>query len=240
MADRTLLMFEAFAGRGEPLTLSELARLLSIPVSTCFNLMRTLQARGYLYEVGGRKMFYPTARLLEKARAIASRDPIRAQLQPHLEALRDETGETVILGKRLGDEVVYLSVVEGVHSIRYTASVGDLKPLYSSAAGKALLGALPAPEREALVARLRLARVTAATITQRAQLLREIDQGVKRGWFTTRGENVADVMALAAPVNVGGDTVAVALAGPIHRMEPKVDAQAKRLVADCKTMERRP
>ena len=135
---------QAFADRGEPLTLSELSRLLSIPVSTCFNLMRTLQARGYLYEVGGRKMFYPTARWLVTSLAIASRDPVREQLQPYLESLRDETGETAILGKRMGEQVMYLAVVEGMHTIRYTANVGDLKPLHSNSAGKALLGAMTA------------------------------------------------------------------------------------------------
>jgi hypothetical protein len=47
-------------------------------------------------------------------------------------------------------------------------------------------------------------------------------------------------MALAAPLSVAGDVIAVALAGPIHRMEPKLETQAKRLIAACKTMERRP
>lgn len=238
-ADRTLLMFEAFAERGEPLTLSELARLLAIPLSTCFNLMRTLQARGYLYEVGGRKTFYPTARWLANSMAIARRDPVGQQLQPYLESLRDETGETTILGKRMGEQVIYLSVVEGTHTIRYTADVGALKPLHSSAAGKALLGAMPVRERESLVSRLRLTRVTPATITQRTPLLRDIEQGVKRGRFVTRGENVADVMAVAAPVGVGGDTCAVVVAGPIHRMEPKLEAHAKRLIATCRAIGRK-
>lgn len=238
-ASRTLLMFEAFADRGEPLTLSELSRLLAIPVSTCFNLMRTLQARGYLYEVGGRKTFYPTARWLVKSLAIASRDPVREQLQPYLESLRDETGETTILGKRMGEQVMYLAVVESIHTIRYTANVGDLKPLHSSSAGKALLGAMPAGEREALVSRLRLTRVTPATITQRTQLLRDVERSVKRGRFVTRGENVADVMAVAAPVVVGGETYAIVVAGPIHRMEPRLDAHAKRLIAECKAMGRK-
>jgi IclR family transcriptional regulator, acetate operon repressor len=231
-------MFEAFAERGEPLTLSELARVLAIPVSTCFNLMRTLQARGYLYEVGGRKTFYPTARWLVKSMAIARHDPVQQQLQRHLERLRDDTGETVILGKRVGERVIYLSVVEGAHTIRYTANVGDLKPLHSSAAGKALLGALPPSERESLVSRLKLARVTPATITQRAQLLREVEEGVKRGHFVTRAENVADVMAVAAPVTVGGDNYAIVVAGPIHRVDPKAQAHARRLAAVCRAIGR--
>ena len=137
-ADRTLLIFEAFAERCAPMTLSELSRLLEIPVSTCFNLMRTMEARGYLYEVAGRKTYYPTTRWLVKAQMIARHDPVREQLEPFLLALRDETDETVILGKRLGDKVVYLNIIEPEQSIRYTAAVGDLKAMHSTSAGKAL------------------------------------------------------------------------------------------------------
>jgi IclR family acetate operon transcriptional repressor len=209
-ADRALRIFEAFADRGAPMTLSELARLLEIPVSTCFNLMRTLEARGYLYEVAGRKSFYPTARWLVKAQAIARHDPVREQLEPFLQSLRDETDETVILGK----------------------------PMHSTSAGKALLSAMPVPEREKMIAEMRLDRVTGATITQRSRLIRDIEEGTGRGWFASRGENVDDVMGIAAFVNIGGDTFTVTVAGPIHRMDPKVEKHAKRLVATCKAIAR--
>jgi DNA-binding IclR family transcriptional regulator len=220
------------------MTLSELARLLDIPVSTCFTIMRTLEARGYLYEVGGRKMFYPTARWLVKAQTIARHDPVREQLEPFLEALRDETGETVILGKRLGDKVVYLHIVEPEQSIRYTAAVGDLKPMHSTSAGRALLAAMSAAQREKMIAEMRLDRVTAATITQRPRLLREIEASARRGWFASRGENVDDVTGIATFVNLGGDTFTVTVAGPVHRMDPKLEKHAKRLVATCKAITR--
>jgi DNA-binding IclR family transcriptional regulator len=233
---RTLDLFETYAERAEPLTLSEVARLVKIPVSTCFNMMRALQERGYLYEVGGRKTFYPTARWLEKARTITDHDPFRKQLQPHLEALRDQTGETVLLGKRVGDRVVYLAVVHGTQSIRYSAGVGDIKPLHCSGIGKALLGALPEAEREKVVSRLKLTKVTSATITQRKQLLTDIAEATQRGWFVSHGENVADVMAIAKSVNIRDDVYAVAVAGPLQRLETSIQTHARALVASCKSM----
>ena len=90
------------------MTLSELARLLKMPTSTCFGLLRTLEERGYLYEVGGRKCYYPTARWLAKARQIEEGDPIQDKLRPSLEKLREATAETVVLAKRLKDQVVFL------------------------------------------------------------------------------------------------------------------------------------
>jgi DNA-binding IclR family transcriptional regulator len=238
-ADRTIQLFEAFADRGEPMTLSELARLLKIPTSTCFGLMRTLQARGYLYEVGGRRTFYPTSRWLVKARAIERNDPIQDQMQPYLDKLRNATGETVVLSKLLGEQVLYLSVTDGSHAVRYTANVGDLKPLNTTSSGKALLSAVPGPERILLLSRTRTASGTRLSAAQRAQLSQEIDAMAKRGWFVGRGENVIDVMGVAAPVYVGGDSLAVGIAGPMSRMEPKLQAHGKQLLATCKSLLRK-
>ncbi len=233
-ADRTLLIFELFAQRLEPLTLSELARALEMPVSTCSNLMRTLQARGYLYEVGGRKAFYPTARWLQKAQAITEADPVGELVQPSLRQLRDEVDETILLGKRMGDQIVYLSVVPGAQSIRYNGEVGDLKMMHSTSSGKAILGSMPLAERLTVISRLKLSRGTPDTITQRKQLLEDINLGARRGWWSTRGENVSDVMALAAPITLGPEVYTIVIAGPISRMEPRTEFLVKRLLAVCK------
>lgn len=236
-ADRTLQILEAFAQACEPLPLSELARRVAIPVSACHGLVRTLTARGYLYELGPRRGYYPTLRWLENARLIAAHDPIAERVTPVLERLAEETGETVLLGRRLGESVLYLVVVESASSIRYSARVGDLKPLHSSAAGKTLLGSMPKAQREELLAGARLARFTPHTITSRAALERELAAGAKRGWYATRGENVADVHAVAAPVELAGTTHAVVVAGPGPRMDAAVEAHVKRLLKTCRAIE---
>lgn len=236
-ADRTVQILEAFAAAGEPLGIAELARRLAIPVSACYGLIRTLELRGYLYELGLRKGWYPTLRWLQKARAIAEHDPMLERVTPLLEALGAATGETIVFGKRSGTEVVYLYVVESANSIRYSAQAGDRKPLHSSSAGKALLGALPARERAALLDRLKLARVTPSTIVRRELLEKDLEAGAKRGWYATRGENVADVHALAAPVRIDGEPYAVVVAGPAHRIEAALKTHAAALLRTARAIE---
>jgi DNA-binding IclR family transcriptional regulator len=236
-AERTLQIFEAFAQACEPLALSELARRLAIPVSACHGLVRTLESRGYLYESGPRRAYYPTLRWLEKARAISGHDPLTQRAAPFLEALAEATGETVVLGTRIDERVLYLMVIESRHTIRYSAQVGDLKPLHSSSAGKALLGSLPEGERDALLGRLRLARVTSSTLTRRDALEKDLALSRARGWYATRGENVPDVHALAVPVQVAGQWYAVVVAGPAHRMDASQKAHVKRLQKACRGIE---
>lgn len=238
-ADRTLLIFETFAERREPLTLSELARLLEMPISTCSNLIRTLQARGYLYEIGRRKAYYPTSRWLIKATAISSADPVTDRVQPYLHSLRDQVGETVLFGKRLGDRVIYLSLAEGTQSIRYTGQIGDLRALHSTASGKALLASMPLHDRLELVSRLDFSfgiQAKAGTPAQRKKLLADVAAGEERGWWVTDGENVEDVMALAAPVKLGVDMYTVVILGPTTRLRLRLEANAELLVALCKKM----
>lgn len=232
-AGRTLDLFEIFAKTQTPLSLSELARALNAPPSSCFNLIRALQARGYLYSVQPRRQLYPTRRLFEVASAITAGEPWMARIEPVLVTLRDQTHETVILGKRQGDRVVYLQVIEGPQTIRYTAQAGDLKPLHSSSIGKALLGALEPTELAKLLKQLPLPRVTEATMTNRSKLLADLERGRKQGYFITAGENVADVMAVATTVWLGGDVYGIAIAGPIHRMTDNTANQVVALKAAC-------
>lgn len=238
-AARTLQILEAFAAAGEPLGINELARRLAIPVSACYALLKTLEQRGYLYELGLRKGWYPTLRWLRNARAIAAHDPMLERVTPRLEALGRTTGETIVFGKRSGTAVVYLEVIESPHSIRYSAQPGDRKPLHSSSAGKALLGALAPAERAALLDKLELTRVTPNTIVRRELLEKDLAAGARRGWYATRGENVADVHAIAAPAHIDGERYAVVVAGPAHRIEGALKAHAAALLRTAKAIEAR-
>jgi DNA-binding IclR family transcriptional regulator len=216
-AGRTMGLFEAFARAQTPLSLSEIARSLDAPASSCFNLIRALEARGYLYLVEPKRL-YPTHRLFEVARTIAAREPWIDFLEPVLADLRDETRETVILGKRQGDRVIYLEVFEGPQTIRYSARSGDLKPLHSSSIGKALLGTLEPADLSELLKNLPLRQVTKATITNRQKLLADLERSRRRGFFMTVGENVADVTAVAAGLRLDSEAYGIAIAGPMSRM----------------------
>jgi DNA-binding IclR family transcriptional regulator len=237
-AARTLDVLETFRGAGRPLSLSELARLTRIPVSTCHGLVRTLEQRGFLYYPSPREA-YPTRKLLEIAREIDARDPVLARLAPALAGLRDATQETVILGMRQGDSALYLLVLDSPHIVRYTAHAGEFKPLHSSSIGKTFLGAM---DEEALDAWLRahpLPRITSNTITSARALKRNLRESRERGWYMTRGENVADVMAVAAAVNAGSAQLAIAIAGPLHRMDEQREKHVERLRATVRAIERR-
>lgn len=230
-ADRTLDIFESFARRRTPTTVSDLARELSLPTSTCFSLVRTLAERGFLYYLRPRGAFYPTRRLALLADAISQYDPIAQHVLPLLNGLRDATGETVILGKLQGLGVVYLEIVESREVIRYTMQVGAVRQLHASSIGKAILAGLEAEQRERLLARLKYPRLTEHTIRSRSQFERSLAEGRRRGYWTNVGESSRDVMGIAQAVRVFGDVYGIALVGPQSRFDRKLKAYLEALKA---------
>lgn len=240
MAVRVVELIELFAKEKQPLALSEMARLLEMPVSTCLGLLRTLEQRGYLYETGRRQGFYPTNRLLAMARVIAAHDPVLDRVKPALTELRNAAGETVVLGKlQPPGRVVYLDVVDAPQAIRYVAQAGETREAYANSLGRALLSVLKPEARHALLAAGRLERLTDTTLTEPDAIEREIDRSLARGWFANLGESVSDLAGFAWPLRINGESYAISVAGPRYRLESRAEEVAAMLRAACLSIERK-
>ena len=220
---RTLQILEVFSEARQPLALSELARRMDAPKSSTLALVETLTERGYLFR-SKQGSYYPTGRWLGHARRIAEHDPVAAQVHASLERLRDRIGETAIDAVLAGDQSIYLDVVESTELIRFSARIGDVKPLHSSASGRALLGTLDDAACKDIVARLPFdgaARTSARTKAQ--QLLRTIGEERERGWSANIGEHRPDVISVAAGVDINGTAHALVIAAPFNRVSKRVD-----------------
>ena len=68
-------------------------------------------------------------------------------------------------------------------------------------------------------------------ITTQRQLIAVLKEGAERGYFVTRGENVSDVTAIAVPLHVNNELLGLAIAGPSHRMEPRLSQHLDHLFA---------
>lgn len=218
-AARVLDLMEAFGGRCIPMSLTEIAQEIAVPISSCHSLVKTLHQRGYIYRLDSPKRFYPTRRLTELAERIARGDQPLRRIVAVTEELSAATGETAIIGKLQDDSALYLDVVDGTHTIRYAASPGDQRPAHTSAIGKAVLSLLGRKEFEAALDRMTLVAVTPSTITDRPSLESDIAEGRERGYFLSRGETVEDVMGIAVAVKFGGEAYAIGIAGPLLRLD---------------------
>ena len=220
-AKRILEILRFFVEEKEPATLARLSAALGFPKSSCLALMDTLLAEGYAYQVSGR--YYLTGRWQREADIVARHDRLALRCRDALCALGAEVNETVILAQLAQNKVAYLDVIEADHVLRFTAFVGQHKPLHASASGRALLGALPEAQMRQVIADLPFEPCTGAEPRDPAALLRAVEAGRQQGWHVNVGEHQADTISVAVPVMLDGIALALVVGAPTSRLQDKVD-----------------
>jgi DNA-binding IclR family transcriptional regulator len=240
IVSRTLDFLELFAEKKRPLSLSDISRLLSVPISSCHDVLQALEERGYIYEIAPRAGYYPTLQLLDIATDIANNDPVVLRADHALRALRDKVDESVLLCKASGRIATYLLSFEPSHALRFSVKVGEhVRSLYATSAGKAQLASWDEDAFDAYLTSAELKPFTTNTITTKAALKAEIEAGRKNGWFANREESQPGVVTLSAPFAWSGATYIVTIAGPASRLESRLEWAAERLMETCGELEMR-
>jgi DNA-binding IclR family transcriptional regulator len=240
IVERTLDCFELFADQKQPLSLTEISRLLSIPPSSCHDVLRALQMRGYIYELTPRGGFYPTLRLYDLAKTIADNDPVLVRAELLLKSLRDLIDESVTLAKVSGLQATYLLNFESSQQLRISVKVGmSLRSVHATAAGKALLASLDERALGEYLKSTELKPLTTHTVTSKAELRKQIETGREKGYFHNREESIEGVSTLAAPFRWLDSLYIVSVAGPTARIEPKLEWAAQLIKDVCRRLEMR-
>jgi DNA-binding IclR family transcriptional regulator len=211
-ADRALAILAAFDERRQELGVSELAAELGTHRSTVSRLLSTLEARGLVRRVGDR--FAPGPELARLGVLAAQGLDLVAVARRPLRALADRTGETVNLAVREGDGALNVHQVQTEHAVGLTDWTGRSAPLHATANGKVLLafGAGPIPGE--------LPRLTALTLSGRADLEADLESARRRGFALAVEELELGLHAAAAPVldATGRCVAAVSVSGPAYRL----------------------
>jgi len=170
VVDRIAQLLEGIANAREPVSLKYLAADSGLHPSTAFRILAALQQHdlveknaGGNYELG--------RRLLRLAQKVPARNDLREVAKPILNWLRDQTGETVNLTVREGDEVIYVERAVPNRMMRVEQIIGSRAPLHVTAVGKLMLAEGGATSCRAYARRTGLPPYTANTLTRAQQLI---------------------------------------------------------------------
>jgi DNA-binding IclR family transcriptional regulator/sugar lactone lactonase YvrE len=218
--DKALDVLEAIGQAPQGLSQAELSARLQLPRTTLYRLLAALVARDLVRRDPQRRVYALGLRCFEYARAAYAMPDLVAAAGLELRALRDLTGETSYLCALDGMETLLLERCDGAHGQRSASALGQRKPLHCTSQGKALLAAMPGPQRDALVRDLPLNAYTDNTITDRRRLQAEIKLTAARGWALDDEEIVQGVRCVGAPIvdNEGRLRGAISVAGPAFRL----------------------
>lgn len=133
--DKAVAVLDAVAA--QPCSLGDLVAGTGLPRATAHRLAVALEAHGLLRrDRSGRFALGP--HLLALGGAAAEAFPLADLARPALEALRDETGESVQLYVREGDRRRCIASLDSPNELRTIVAVGSVLPLERGSAGRVL------------------------------------------------------------------------------------------------------
>jgi DNA-binding IclR family transcriptional regulator len=230
--DRMMDVLGQLERRPNGATIRELTAQLSLPRTTIYRILNTLQSHDMVrrddagaYTLGRRLLAFASHVV-----ASVSDIDIAAIGQPFLDRLSADLGEGSKLSVIDQDGILVVAASQGRREYALTVAPGQRMPIHAGAASKLLLAHLPADVQAAWLARP-LAGYTPKSVTDPKRLAAELARIKRLGWAQDRGENAPSIHAFAAPVfNKAGRLVAavsvpfLAGAGPARMEEIRIAA----------------
>lgn len=217
---RAFEVLECVAKNPRGVSFMQLLERLKISKTTLFRILETLESSGYLTTSVEGGLYTLSRKIMTLAYSALEEPNIAAESFDVMRRLRDEAGETVMLGALMEDSCIMVEQEAGPHDFNFTGKLGMKSPLHASAPGKALLAHLPPDALEGALKKISFVRHTERTISNRADLEKELAAIRRRGFATDDGEAVEGLRCAAAAIfNSKGYPAAVLwITGPSRRV----------------------
>lgn len=212
-------LLKCFSADEAELGVSELGKRLGVAKSTAHRLAATLVAEELLERSPTSDKYRLGLGLFGLGALVRHRMTVSTEARPFLFALREQTGETVLLGVRSGREIMHVYHLESPQVVRMRSDIGVRRSARYTAIGRAIFAHLPDGDVAELLAQAEPRSATGVQVgaTQYRALLRAARE---QGFATENEESEAGVRCIAAPVldSSGAPVAAVAVAGPTQRL----------------------
>jgi DNA-binding IclR family transcriptional regulator len=153
-------------------------------------------------------------------------------VDPILSDLRDEFGESSIMGVPANGTMVYLAFFPSMHLIMVRERLGTTRPMHCSALGKGYLSALDDRTLDTELALLNYQGGTEHAARGPMDLRARLEETRKRGYAIDRDETAEGASCVAVPARIGGTLIgAIGLSGPSSRMsDQRIGQMGARLI----------
>jgi DNA-binding IclR family transcriptional regulator len=212
--DKAVALLDAVASR--PCSLTDLVDATGITRPTAHRLALALEQHGLLardssghFVMGPQTLAWATVR-----------DDLPARADLSVSELRDATGLSSQVYRRVGDVRLCIAAAEPATGLRDTVPVGSRLTLQAGSAAQVLVAWLPPAEQDRLIGGAAFTSADLAAVR-------------RRGWAHSLGQREPGVGSLSAPVrdSSGAVIAAISLSGPQERVMRPSTAQRQLLLA---------
>jgi DNA-binding IclR family transcriptional regulator len=220
--ERMMTLLDVLARHPDPVPLKQLAAETGLHPSTAHRILGAMTSSGFV-ERSDAGVYRLGIRLLELGSLVKSRISLRETAMAAMLKLHAATGESVNLGIRAGDEIVYVErTSSGRSSVRVVHIVGARAPLHTTATGKLFLVEDGPQKVKEYARRTSLPGTTPTSITTLSALEKELDKVRRHGVAYDLDEVENGVRCIAAGIrDDSGELVAgLSLSTPSERFDP--------------------
>ena len=184
-----LAVIETFTAEHPRQSISDVAAASGLDRATARRCLLTLAHFGYADYDG--KFFTLTPRVLRLGTACLATMPLPQMVQPLLDTLSDELGESSSVSILDGDEIVYVARAAQRKVMSIALMPGSRLPAYCTSMGRVMLAALPEAEARQRIGSEPLPRRTPHTLTEPDAILSELARVRAQGYAVMAPEAAA-------------------------------------------------
>lgn len=204
-----LSVIETFTADRPRQSISQAAEACGLDRATTRRCLLTLAHEGYADYDG--KFFTLTPRVLRLGTACLATMPLPQIVQPQLDRLSGEIGESTSVSVLDGADIVYVARAAQRKVMSVTLMPGSRLPAYCTSMGRVLLAALPEAQARILLGSDPLPARTAQSLTDPERILQELAVVRRQGHALVDQEVEAGLQSLAVPILTARGKVVAAL-----------------------------
>jgi DNA-binding IclR family transcriptional regulator len=218
---KAFLLMEELDKSGE-MSIGDLSERLQMDKATVHRLLNTIKDAGYINQNPDNKKYANSLKLLAMGNRAIEKTGVRHIARSFMEELSEKTGETINLGMRVENKIIYVDKIESRSTIKVGLGIGVSVPSYCSGLGKAILAFTPAEELKELIDSIVFEKFTAHSITNKEHFLEELEKIRRNGYAVDDEEYVDGLMCFAAPIfDFHGNPIAsISVSCPKYRYDP--------------------
>ena len=206
---RAAHVLKVIAVRNGPVSVAGLAKHLAWNKAVVYRIVRTLDALGLLRSTDGG--YVPGPALITLGQAALEATGLLPVARPHLEALSEELGETVVLTVLDGPDIVYIDCIEVEAVLMTRSTVGAHLPAYCTCSGQVQLAGLTDSEVRKRLSKVDMVNRGPNTMSSLPELIRRLEAIRDDGYAVNDQELAVGHRSLAVPVFSYDGKVAAAL-----------------------------
>lgn len=193
-----LAAIETFSAERPRQTISQVAEASGLDRATARRCLLTLAQAGYADWDG--KFFTLTPRVLRLGTACLATMPLPQIVQPHLDRLSEEFGESTSVSILDGAEIVYVARAAQRKVMSIALMPGSRLPAHCTSMGRVLLAALPPDEARAILGPGPLPARSPRTQTDPEAVMAELSRVRIQGYAINDQEVEENLQSLAVPL----------------------------------------